>query len=212
MEENKKLNKKEINKNSKLPFDLYFDKIINIINNNNKNNTYKYDNIKNKLKNKYDIDIDFDELNNAIEGFEIIKKKEDQKLLIEYGKICYAKIFSEKNRSYKKNPYEWCIYSFFKSSPEEFSECGVGIPLYFFYFKFAIFVLFITTLIAAIPMIIMSEHYTRGLETICKKFDEKIQIYMKITKIFQIYVKKKILIGHFDFVWIILKITEKYLY
>ncbi len=75
MEENKKLNKKEINKNSKLPFDLYFDKIINIINNNNKNNTYKYDNIKNKLKNKYDIDIDFDELNNAIEGFEIIKKK-----------------------------------------------------------------------------------------------------------------------------------------
>ena len=109
-----------------------------------------------------------------------------------YGKgyIINAKIHSSANRPLHKinnltEKVEFCpccnlpsytkgiLEHFSYCSPtENFSECGVGIYLYFFYLKFAIFMLCIATCIAAIPMIIMSEHYTRGINTVCEKLEE----------------------------------------
>ena len=53
---------------------------------------------------------------------------------------------------------------------DNFSECGIGISLYFLFFRYAIFCLFMVCILIAIPMIISNEHYTRGLNRLCNNY------------------------------------------
>ena len=53
---------------------------------------------------------------------------------------------------------------------DKFSEYGIGISLYFFYFRYIIFNLFLVSILIAIPMIVSNEHYTRGLNRLCNNY------------------------------------------
>ena len=52
-------------------------------------------------------------------------------------------------------------------STDTFSECGLGIALYFFYFRFYILCLFITFIFLALPLIIFNNTYSKELSQIC---------------------------------------------
>ena len=160
---------------------------------------------KNLSNEKIKIIFDNNNNKNVLHRKKVVNVKDKNKKFSLYGKgyIKYAKLhsnahipFKDKEKkssneitycnccklpSYQKENFE--KYSFCKSTPEDFSNCGIGISLYYFFFQFAILILFITTLIAAIPMIIMSEHYTRGLDTICEKFDKNSKNKKNITNL-----------------------------
>ena len=61
-------------------------------------------------------------------------------------------------------------------STDTFSECGLGIALYFYYFRFCILCLAITFITLALPLIIFNKGYSSELNKACDK-----NIYMKNT-------------------------------
>ena len=61
-------------------------------------------------------------------------------------------------------------------STDTFSECGLGIALYFYYFRFCILCLAITFITLALPLIIFNKSYSSELNKACDK-----NIYMKNT-------------------------------
>ena len=54
-------------------------------------------------------------------------------------------------------------------STDTFSECGLGISLYFYYFRFCILCLGIVLVILALPLIIYNKHYSNQLNSACDK-------------------------------------------
>ena len=64
-------------------------------------------------------------------------------------------------------PFHYC------DEEELFAECGIGTYLYFYYFKYAIIILIITLCMSALPFLILTSHYTKGLNRLCNNyFDE----------------------------------------
>ena len=61
-------------------------------------------------------------------------------------------------------------------STDTFSECGLGIALYFYYFRFCLLCLAITFIMFALPLIIFNKSYSSELNKACDK-----NIYMKNT-------------------------------
>ena len=57
---------------------------------------------------------------------------------------------------------------------ENFSECGLGVSLYFHFFKFAAVVLFIGMCVMAISMIVFNHHYTKGINRVCNNNYKKL--------------------------------------
>ena len=52
-------------------------------------------------------------------------------------------------------------------STDSFSECGLGIALYFYYFRFCILCLFVVFMMLALPFIIYNKHYSDQLNSAC---------------------------------------------
>ena len=108
--------------------------------------------------------------------------------LNDLGKISLAKIHASANRPLHKindltNEVNFCqccnlpqetkniIESFkFCDDPEKFAECGVGTYLYFHYFEFALFIMVIVFCMSAAPTIILTHHYTKGLNRLCNNY------------------------------------------
>ena len=61
---------------------------------------------------------------------------------------------------------------------DNFSECGLGISLYFFYFRYSIICLSIIFLMLALPFIIFNKYYSNELNMACNKIilNEKISL------------------------------------
>ena len=65
-------------------------------------------------------------------------------------------------------PFHYC------DDIDNFSECGLGVSLYFHFFKFAAVVLFIGMCVMAIGMIVFNHHYTKGINRVCNNNYEKL--------------------------------------
>ena len=59
-------------------------------------------------------------------------------------------------------------------STDKFSQCGLGIALYFYYFRFCIYCLILVFILLALPMIIFNKNYSNELSKACDN-----NIYMK---------------------------------
>ena len=64
----------------------------------------------------------------------------------------------------------------FWQDPNKFVECGEGISLYFTFFKFAIIILFLTSIIVIIINIIISLKYYEEIENLCYKYKNNVLI------------------------------------
>ena len=76
-------------------------------------------------------------------------------------------------------PYHYC------DQEELFAECGVGTYLYFYYFKYAIINLVIVLCMAAVPFLILTSHYTKGLNRLCNNYYDvhgNVEAYPSCTK------------------------------
>ncbi len=60
-------------------------------------------------------------------------------------------------------------FSCWKSDIKEFSACGIGTFLYFYFIKFIIFCLLIILLMSAVPFVVISQGYSNSLLTFCAK-------------------------------------------
>ena len=59
-------------------------------------------------------------------------------------------------------------------STDKFSECGLGIALFFYYFRFCIICLSIVFIMMALPMIIFNKYYSNEINTACDNiFNQK---------------------------------------
>ena len=58
-------------------------------------------------------------------------------------------------------PFKFC------DDIDKFSECGLGVSLYFYFFRFAIIIIFIGVFFFAISMMIFNHHYTKGINRVC---------------------------------------------
>ena len=58
-------------------------------------------------------------------------------------------------------PFKFC------DNIDEFSECGLGITLYFYFFRFMTLIVFMGIVILSISMIIFNYHYSDGLIEVC---------------------------------------------
>ena len=127
----------------------------------------------------------------------ISNKKLDFKLDINLeglGTIEFAKLHRDANRPLKKikeldENVEFCpccslpkmkkgyIETFkFNDNTDEFIECGKGIPLYFSFFRFCLFILLLTSLLISLPTSIVTNHYTSRIIENCYKISANIEI------------------------------------
>ena len=53
-------------------------------------------------------------------------------------------------------------------SSDNFAECGLGISLYFFFFKFVLFISFLGLLCLSIVLMILNIHYSSEIKDVCK--------------------------------------------
>ena len=115
-------------------------------------------------------------------------KKEGKVTLNDLGKIEEAKKHRSANRPLHKikdfnNNVNFCrccslpceekgIIEPFKmcDNIDDFSECGLGVTLYFYFFRFAIIVIFIGIGVMAISMMVFNHHYTKGINRVCNNY------------------------------------------
>ena len=64
----------------------------------------------------------------------------------------------------------------FWQDPNKYVECGEGITLYFTFFKFAIIILFLTSIIVILINIIISLKYYEEIENLCYKYKNSVLI------------------------------------
>ena len=57
----------------------------------------------------------------------------------------------------------------FRDSPDDYAEFGTGIPLYFFYIQYSIFILILASVSMALPTIVISKIYTNRVIDICER-------------------------------------------
>ena len=118
----------------------------------------------------------------------IVKEKIEDYSMDDLGKIKYAQKHREANRPLHQigtftEDIDFCrccdlpmekkgIYEPFHvcDDIEEFSECGIGITLYFYFFKFITFISFVGICILSICLIIANLFYTRELKDVCKPY------------------------------------------
>lgn len=53
---------------------------------------------------------------------------------------------------------------------DKFAECGLGVSLYFYFFRFAIVVVFAAICVMAISMMVFNHHYTKGINRVCNNY------------------------------------------
>ena len=63
-------------------------------------------------------------------------------------------------------PFSFCEKS------DNFSVCGKGIPLYFFYFKYCILCSFVVLCIMSIPILVMNNHFLKGIKIFCNNIEK----------------------------------------
>ena len=95
-------------------------------------------------------------------------------------------------------------------STDKFSECGLGIALYFYYFRFCILCLGIVLVILALPLIIYNAHYSNQLNiacdnninrkniSICDKYEDDDDTYNFISSILQSF-SSEVVNEYFDY-------------
>ena len=115
----------------------------------------------------------------------VVNKKIEKFSLDDKGKIENAKKHRSANRPLHKikdfnNNVNFCrccnlpceekgiIEPFhFSDDIDMFSECGLGVTLYFYFFQFMILILFLGIMILSISMIIFNIKYTKGIKNVC---------------------------------------------
>ena len=60
----------------------------------------------------------------------------------------------------------------FNENTDEFIQCGTGIPLYFSFFRFSLFILIFLSITIFLPTFILTNYYTSELIDICRKIYE----------------------------------------
>ena len=55
----------------------------------------------------------------------------------------------------------------FNDNTDEFFKCGTGIPLYFSFFRFCLFILAFASITISVPIIILNDHYSNQLMDVC---------------------------------------------
>ena len=121
----------------------------------------------------------------------IVKNKVENYSLDDLGKIENAKKHRSANRPLHKikeftNYVNFCrccnlpcekegIIEPFKCCEDidKFSECGLGITLFFYFFQFMTLIVFIGIIIISISMIIFNHIFTGEIDTICKNFTKE---------------------------------------
>ena len=121
----------------------------------------------------------------------IVKNKVENYSLDDLGKIENAKKHRSANRPLHKikeftNYVNFCrccnlpcekegIIEPFKCCEDidQFSECGLGITLFFYFFQFMTLIVFIGIIIISISMIIFNHIFTGEIDTICKNFTKE---------------------------------------
>ena len=122
----------------------------------------------------------------------LINNKIKKKTLDDLGEIDDAKKHRSANRplhkiaEFNKNVnFCWCcnlpckekgiIEPFhFCDNIDKFSECGLGISFYFHFFRFLIFVFFVSICAIIISMMIFNKHYTKGINRVCNNSYKKL--------------------------------------
>ena len=66
-------------------------------------------------------------------------------------------------------PFNYC------DDIDKFSECGLGVSLYFYFFHFSIVILFIGIFVLSISMMIFNHHYTKGINRVCNNNYNKLK-------------------------------------
>ena len=140
---------------------------------------------------------------NVLKTFENIEVKEEKKTKFSLGEIKIAKVHKEATRPLKKIkditkeeiknnscpccglPSQICgkleNYKIF-DNPDEFSNCGEGVILYFSFFKFCIFITFIAAIGISLFDSYISYNYYYEIQRICDnlsdfKFRRKCEVY-----------------------------------
>ena len=68
-------------------------------------------------------------------------------------------------------PYKFC------DDIDKFSECGLGVTLYFYFFKFMALIVFMGICILAISMMVFNLSYTDGINDVCNDFYRDIKLF-----------------------------------
>ena len=124
----------------------------------------------------------------------IVEKKVENYSLDDLGDIEIAKLHRSANRPLHKineltdyvtfcrccslpceekgilEPFHYC------DDIDKFSECGLGVTLYFYYFKFMSFIVFMGICILAISMMVFNLNYTDGINDVCNDFYKDIKL------------------------------------
>ena len=120
------------------------------------------------------------------QGFSLVKNQiRDEFSLYKLGKIAWAKEHASANRpmnklgQFNKNtnfcnccnlpcetpgviePFSFC------ENTENFSVCGKGVPLYFYFFRYCIYILIIVLFVMSIPIIISNNRNLRSIKKYC---------------------------------------------
>ena len=155
----------------------------NTNNNLNDSNKETFINKKDKSENILRKTSDFNNIN--IRQTTMVERKIEKKTLDDLGKIEEAKKHRRANRPLHKikefnsnvnfckccnlpceekgiiEPFHIC------DDIDKFSECGLGVSLYFYFFRLALIVLFIGIFILSISMMVFNHHYTKGINRVC---------------------------------------------
>ena len=67
-------------------------------------------------------------------------------------------------------PFKFC------DDIDKFSECGLGVTLYFYFFKFMTLIVFMGICILAISMMVFNLNYTDGINDVCNDFYKDIKL------------------------------------
>ena len=67
-------------------------------------------------------------------------------------------------------PFKFC------DDIDKFSECGLGVTLYFYFFKFMTLIVFMGICILAISMMVFNINYTDGINDVCNDFYKDIKL------------------------------------
>ena len=121
----------------------------------------------------------------------MVERKIEKKTLDDLGKIEEAKKHRKANRPLYKikefnsnvnfcqccnlpceekgiiEPFHFC------DDIDKFAKCGLGVSLYFYFFRLAVIVLLIGIFVMAISMMVFNHHYTKGINRVCNNNYEK---------------------------------------
>ena len=156
----------------------------------NPNNNNNIINDPNNQKEKLNIDLMIENAKIHREANRPLYKLKEFDGSTKFCKCCYL---PAKDDIYLKN-FSFC------ENTDKFAECGRGTSLYFFYYRFSIFILFIALISMALPSFLLANKYTNELSDICNEIylyeKEKINItfpdcinFINVKGISEIFIK-----------------------